>query len=96
MSRWTESSENLRPIRRLMSNIVFSVFSAAWFFAASPTRRSPDEVNATYDGVIRFPISFGIISIWPPREIAAQEYVVPRSIPIIYSIATAVMMQLSI
>lgn len=79
-----------------MSKIVLSVFSAAWFFAASPTRRSPDEVNATYDGVIRFPISFGIISICPPREIAAHEYVVPRSMPMIYSMAKAVTMKPSI
>lgn len=37
-----------------MSKMVLVGLAAAWFFAASPTRRS-DSVKATYEGVIRFP-----------------------------------------
>ena len=32
-----------------------------WFFAASPIRRS-ESVNATYDGVVRLPWSFAMMS----------------------------------
>jgi hypothetical protein len=32
-----------------------------WFFAASPMRRS-ESVNATYDGVVRLPMSLAMIS----------------------------------
>uniref|UniRef100_A0A1I8ASP3 Secreted protein n=1 Tax=Steinernema glaseri TaxID=37863 RepID=A0A1I8ASP3_9BILA len=40
MSDCTASSVNLRPIRRLASNTVFTGFIATWFFAASPISRS--------------------------------------------------------
>jgi hypothetical protein len=46
MSDFTVSSLCFRPIRRFASNTVFSGFIAAWFFAASPIRRSL-SVNAT-------------------------------------------------
>lgn len=36
-------------------------FIATWFLAASPMRRSV-SVNATYDGVVRFPWSLAMIS----------------------------------
>ena len=39
---------------RFASKIVFSGFRATWFLAASPINRSV-SVNATYDGVVRFP-----------------------------------------
>merc|ERR1719384_2124194 len=61
MSDWTVGSSNLRPIKRLASKIVFSAFRAAWFLAAVPTNRSVSE-KETYDGVVRSPISLGIIS----------------------------------
>ena len=61
--------------------IVLFGFNAAWFFAASPTKRS-SSVNATTLGVIRLPNSFGIISTEPFLNIPTHEYVVPRSIPI--------------
>lgn len=38
-----------------MSKMVLCGFAAAWFFAASPTRRS-SSVKATYDGVMRLPV----------------------------------------
>ena len=61
MSACTTGSVILRPIRRLASNTVFSGFMATWFFAASPIRRSV-SVNATYEGVVRLPWSFAMIS----------------------------------
>lgn len=39
-------------------------------------------MNATYEGVVLFPRSFGIISICPFIHDPTQEYVVPKSIPI--------------
>ena len=55
MSACTDFSLNLRPISRLTSKTVFSGLIVAWFFAASPMRRSPLLSHATYDGVIRLP-----------------------------------------
>jgi hypothetical protein len=68
----TVSSSNRRPIKRLemsalllpsgtgkthlMSKMVFSGFIAAWFFAASPIRRS-SLVNETKEGVVKLPCS---------------------------------------
>lgn len=40
-------------------------FEANWFLAASPTNRS-SSFQATYEGVIRFPWSFVMISTLPP------------------------------
>lgn len=39
-----------------MSKMVFSGFIAAWFFAASPIRRS-SLVNETKEGVVKLPCS---------------------------------------
>jgi len=47
-----------------MSKTVLIGFAAYWFFAASPTNLS-SSVNATYDGVIRFPWSLTSISTFP-------------------------------
>jgi hypothetical protein len=54
MSAWTALSSKFLPIRRLASNTVFFGLTDAWFFAASPTRRS-FSVKATYEGVVRLP-----------------------------------------
>jgi hypothetical protein len=61
MSACTVTSEKRRPMRRLASKTVLRGFIAAWFFAASPTKRSV-SVNATYDGVVRLPWSLAMIS----------------------------------
>src|SRR5690606_20882723 len=74
-------SEHLRPIRRLEEKIVFRGFVTACRLAAWPTRRSPDLVNATIDGVVRAPSAFGITTGSPPSMTAIHELVVPRSIP---------------
>merc|ERR1719384_938022 len=80
MSDWTVGSSNLRPIKRLASKIVFSAFRAAWFLAAVPTNRSVSE-KETYDGVVRSPMSLGIISTVLFFHVPTHEYVVPKSIP---------------
>ena len=55
MSFATIGSSKRRPISRLIAKNVFSGLVTAWRFAAWPTRRSPDSVNATIDGVVRAP-----------------------------------------
>src|ERR1700761_4290667 len=59
----------------------------AWRFATWPTRRSPLLVNPTTDGVVRPPSSLGITLGSPPSITATTEFVVPKSIPIIFAIA---------
>lgn len=76
----TVSSSKRRPISRLASKIVLVGFMAAWFFAASPIKRSV-SVNATYDGVVRFPWSLAMISTLPCWKTPTHEYVVPKSMP---------------
>src|SRR6185312_1139838 len=74
-------SENLRPMRRLAEKTVLLGLVTAWRFAAWPTRRSPDLVNATTDGVVRAPSALGMTTGSPPSITAMQELVVPRSMP---------------
>ena len=71
MSCWTAGSSNLRPMSRLASKTVLCGFSAVWFLAASPTRRSV-SVNATYDGEVLLPCSLGMISTRSPDHTATQ------------------------
>merc|ERR1719203_1575595 len=80
MSACTVGSSYLRPISRFASNTVFSALRAAWFLAAVPTRRSVSEKD-TYDGVVRSPMSLGIISTVLFFHVPTHEYVVPRSMP---------------
>ncbi|TYZ66644.1 hypothetical protein PybrP1_002351, partial [[Pythium] brassicae (nom. inval.)] len=61
-SACTDLSLYARPIRRFTSNSVCSGLIVAWFFAPSPIRRSSFESHATYDGVMRLPWSFAMIS----------------------------------
>src|SRR5437588_12553361 len=58
ISFFTIGSVNRRPISRLIAKNVFSGLVTAWRFAAWPTRRSPDSVNATIEGVVRAPAVF--------------------------------------
>ncbi len=67
---------------------LLSGLDVSWFLAASPINRSPSVVNATYDGVIRFPWSLAMISTRPFLKMPTQEYVVPRSIPITVPISS--------
>src|SRR5215467_9069348 len=63
--------------------MVFSGLVMAWRLATWPTRRSPDLVNATTEGVVRPPSSLSMTLGSPPSITATTELVVPRSIPII-------------
>src|SRR5580693_41538 len=73
-------------MNRLIEKTVFCGLVTAWRFAIVPTRRSPDAVNATTDGVVRPPSAFSITVGSPPSRTAMHELVVPRSIPIVLAI----------
>src|SRR5207248_11443860 len=67
--------------------MVFFAFVTAWRFAEAPTRISPSSAYATIEGVVREPSEFSITLGLPPSMIATQEFVVPRSMPMILDIA---------
>ncbi len=77
------TSASLRPMKRLIEKIVFSGFITACRLATVPTRRSPDSVKATTDGVVLPPSAFSRTVGSPPSSTATHEFVVPRSIPIV-------------
>lgn len=61
-----------------------------WLRAACPTKGNPSSANAIADGVVRLPSEFSI-TVTPDRlEIATQEFVVPRSIPMMSSLTARV------
>src|ERR1700754_3897673 len=80
----SRTSASLRPMKRLIEKIVFCGLVTAWRLATVPTRRSPDCVNATTDGVVRPPSAFATTVGSPPSSTAMHELVVPRSIPIVF------------
>ena len=84
----SETSSNLRPMNRLIEKTVFSGLVTACRLATWPTRRSPDLVNPTTDGVMRLPSGLVITTGSPPSITATTELVVPRSIPIILDISS--------
>src|SRR3989442_4581343 len=73
-------------MNRLIENTVFSGLTAACRRASWPTRRSPDFVKATTDGVVRPPSAFGMTTGSPASMTAITEFVVPRSIPTVFAI----------
>src|SRR3977135_2188685 len=82
----SRTSASLRPMKRLIEKTVFVGFVTAWRLATVPTRRSPPCVNATTDGVVRPPSAFSITVGSPPSRTAMHEFVVPRSMPIVFPI----------
>ena len=82
----SETSSNLRPMKRLIEKTVFCGLVTCWRFAGAPTSRWSSFVNATTDGVVRPPSAFGITVGSPPSITAMHELVVPRSIPITFAI----------
>jgi hypothetical protein len=56
----------------------------AWRFATWPTIRSPVLENATTDGVVLAPSALAMTTASPPSMTETQEFVVPRSIPMIF------------
>jgi hypothetical protein len=73
-------------MKRFTEKIVFAGFVMAWRLAAWPTRRSPDFVKATTDGVVRAPSEFSSTTGSPASITDMQEFVVPKSIPKIFPI----------
>src|SRR5438128_12505332 len=73
-------------MNRLIEYTVFSGLTAAWRRASWPTRRSPDLVKATTDGVVRPPSAFGMTTGSPASMTATTEFVVPRSMPTVFAI----------
>jgi GTP-binding protein LepA len=74
------------PIYLLMEPMVRSGFITACLFARSPTRSSPSSLNATIEGVVRLPSVLLITVGSPPSMTATTEFVVPKSIPMIFPI----------
>ena len=66
---------------------IVSGFVMAWRFAVSPTCTSP-FLNETADGVVRPPLGLVITFGCPPSKTATAEFVVPKSIPMIFDIIT--------
>ena len=79
--RSSPTSEDLRPMKRLMEKMVLRGLVMACRRATWPTRRSPSLVNATTEGVVRPPSALGMTTGSPPSMTATTELVVPRSMP---------------
>ena len=73
-------------MNRLMENTVLFGLVMAWRLAGLPILRSPPSVKATTDGVVRCPSLLMMTVGWLPSITATHEFVVPRSIPIIFPI----------
>ena len=76
-------------MKRLIEKIVFSGFITACRLAAVPTRRSPESVKATTEGVVRLPSAFSSTLGSPPSRTATHELVVPRSIPMVLATSSS-------
>src|ERR1700712_5402408 len=82
----SRTSASLRPMKRLIEKTVLVGLVTACRLATVPTRRSPEAVNATTDGVVRPPSLFSMTVGSPPSRTAMHELVVPRSMPMILPI----------
>jgi len=82
------TSECRRPMNRLIEYTVRTGLVTACRLAVMPTRRSL-PVNATTDGVSRLPSALAITWGSDPSMMATTEFVVPRSIPMIFDIGTS-------
>src|SRR5687767_9612066 len=76
-------------MNRLIEKMVFSGLVTAWRLATCPTSRSPVLVKPTTDGVIRLPSGLVMTTGSPPSMTATQEFVVPRSMPMILLIVSS-------
>src|SRR5215204_6217193 len=63
--------------------MVFLALVTACRLAGAPTRISPSSIYATIEGVVRAPSEFSMTFGLPPSMMATQEFVVPRSMPMI-------------
>ena len=80
------TSLNILPIKRLIEKTVFSGLVTACRFAAWPTNLSPSFAKPTIDGVVLPPSELLITVGSPPSRTATHEFVVPKSIPMIFPI----------
>src|SRR3954471_22385107 len=80
-------------MKRLTENTVFSGLVTACRLATVPTRRSPPEVKATTEGVVRAPSAFSMTVGSPPSSTAMHEFVVPRSMPMVLAIMELLLLQ---
>ena len=76
-------------MKRLIEKTVFSGLVTAWRRASRPTRRSPEGLTATTEGVSRSPSAFGTTVGSPPSMTATTELVVPRSMPIVLAMSSS-------
>src|SRR3954462_12002725 len=76
-------------MKRLMEKTVFCGLVTAWRLATVPTRRSPLCAKATTDGVVRPPSAFSMTVGSPPSRTPLPEWVVPRSMPIVFAMLCA-------
>ncbi len=77
----SDTSADLRPMKRLMEKMVFSGFVTAWRLAGVPTSRCPSFAEGD-DGRRGAPaLAFSITVGSPPSRTAIHEFVVPRSMP---------------
>src|SRR5918992_2571607 len=90
------TSASLRPMKRLIEKTVFSGLVTAWRLATVPTSRSPPCVKATTDGVVRPPSAFSMTVGSPPSSTDMHEFVVPRSIPMVFAMWCAPLQDLSL
>src|SRR6185436_13780622 len=65
--------------------MVFFALVTAWRLAGAPTRISSLSVYATTEGVVRAPSLFSRTLGLPPSMMATHEFVVPRSMPMIFA-----------
>src|SRR6185503_5678365 len=94
MSFWTSFSSKRRPMRRFTAYSVFFALVTAWRFAGAPTRISPSSMYATTDGVVRAPSEFSMTLGAPFSITATQEFVVPRSMPMIFDMYSSLNLQI--
>ena len=86
ISFFTASPSNFLPINLLTAKKVFSALVTPCRFADIPTNFSPLSVKATTDGVVLAPSKFSNTFGVAPSITATHEFVVPKSIPIIFDI----------
>src|SRR5688572_9942996 len=92
----SRTSASLRPMKRLIEKTVLVGLVTACRLATVPTSRSPLWAKATTDGVVRPPSAFSMTVGSPPSSTAMHEFVVPRSIPMVFAMWCAPLQDLSL
>jgi hypothetical protein len=82
----TSGASAFLPINLLIPKRVFFGLVTDCLFATCPTRISPLLAKPTIEGVVLCPSAFSITCYVPFSSTATHEFVVPKSIPIIFPI----------